>query len=375
MKKNILRIFFKPLTVINKLIKKDNSLIFFYSNLGFRDNVKAFYDYLIEKNYNEKFKIVVSVNDYECYKENAPANVSFMSNKKGIGIFMKAKYAFYCFGKYPIKPSKHQVVVNLWHGMPLKRIGNMEPGLEKTDYNYFTKIVSTSELFVPILMKSFSCAREQVIITGQPRNDELFKEDELTDQAIRKGAEKVILWLPTYRNESKTFPVPLMDEKRAAQLDHVLKENKTRIIIKIHPLQQISGKLKKYSNIEIMNQDELNASGLSVYSLLRAADGLISDYSSVYFDYMLLDRPIAFSVNDMEEYEKERGFVFENPCDYMPGDKLSEYRDVEKFVLDVIAGRDNWREARRSVNKEINRYIDGKSSDRIAEIVFGRHGQ
>ena len=54
MKKAILRVFFKPLTIINRIKKKDEKLIFFYSNLGFRDNVKAFYDYLIENNYNEK---------------------------------------------------------------------------------------------------------------------------------------------------------------------------------------------------------------------------------------------------------------------------------------------------------------------------------
>ena len=57
MKKAILRVFFKPLTIINRIKKKDEKLIFFYSNLGFRDNVKAFYDYLIENNYNEQFKI------------------------------------------------------------------------------------------------------------------------------------------------------------------------------------------------------------------------------------------------------------------------------------------------------------------------------
>lgn len=67
MKKAILRVFFKPLTIINRINKKDEKLIFFYSNLGFRDNVKAFYDYLIENNYNEQFKIVVSINDWEQY--------------------------------------------------------------------------------------------------------------------------------------------------------------------------------------------------------------------------------------------------------------------------------------------------------------------
>ena len=69
MNKEVLKVFFKPLTWFNKAIKKDEKLIFFYTNLGFRDNVKAFYDYLIRKNYNDDYRIVVSSNDYEKYIE------------------------------------------------------------------------------------------------------------------------------------------------------------------------------------------------------------------------------------------------------------------------------------------------------------------
>lgn len=91
----------------------------------------------MDKGYNDEYKIVVSINDFEKYLENPPKNVLFVSNKKGIKHFMKSKYAFYCFGKYPIKPAKSQIVVNLWHGTPLKKIGNLESGLEKIDYNFF----------------------------------------------------------------------------------------------------------------------------------------------------------------------------------------------------------------------------------------------
>ena len=59
-----------------------------------------------------------------------------------------------------------------------------------------------------------------------------------------------------------------------------------------------------------------------MYVLLRNADALITDYSSAYFDYMLLNRPIAFTVEDIEEYRKKRGFVFDNPFEYMPVRRL-----------------------------------------------------
>ena len=63
---------------------------------------------------------------------------------------------------------------------------------------------------------------------------------------------------------------------------------------------------------------------MTVYTLLRNADGLITDYSSVYFDYMLLDRPIAFAIDDIKEYGDKRGFIFETPEDYMPLYSLRE---------------------------------------------------
>ena len=132
MKKEILKIGFKPLSLVNKFIKKNEKLIFFYSNLGFRDNVRAFYEYLIAQKYNEEYQIVVSINDVADYKEQAPKNVTFVNNRQGIPYFLRAKYGFYCFGKYPIKPSGQQTIVNLWHGTPLKKIGNLEKGLEKT---------------------------------------------------------------------------------------------------------------------------------------------------------------------------------------------------------------------------------------------------
>ena len=130
-------------------------------------------------------------------------------------------------------------------------------------------------------MKSFNCNEKQVIITGQPRNDEMFKENPIMDSAVRRGADKVILWLPTYRNEEKDFPTPVLTERQALELNEMLKLRNAKLIVKIHPLQKLSGEMKKYSYIEFVTQEQLNKSEMTVYSLLRAADALITDYSSV----------------------------------------------------------------------------------------------
>lgn len=373
MKKEILKVFFKPLTIANRMIKKDENLIFFYSNLGFRDNVKAFYDYLIRKKYNEKYKIVVSINDVEKFVDHAPENVIFVGNKQGISYFMKAKYAFYCFGKYPIKPAKSQIVVNLWHGTPLKKIGNLEKGLEKKDYNFFTYVVASSPLYQPIMAKIFGCKEEQVIITGNPRNDELFQEDNANDNPFWEKGEKVILWLPTYREYKEDFIVSLLNRENLEPLNKKLKTAHCKLIIKLHPLQDVSIISEAYSNIDFLVQTNLDVEGVSVYTLLKDADALITDYSSVYFDYMMLNRPIAFTVEDIEEYRKERGFVFDNPFVYMPGKKLSSYEDLEQFITNVAQKKDIYAAQRQQVNRIMNSFSDGNSCRRLEERVFGGH--
>lgn len=373
MNKEVLKIAFKPLTFLNKVMNKDEKLIFFYSNLGFRDNVKAFYDYLIEQKYNEKYKIVVSINDVEHYADTVPPNVTFVGNKQGIKYFMKAKYAFYCFGKYPIKPARNQTVVNLWHGTPLKKIGNMEKGFENVDYNFFTYVVASSPLYKPIMAKIFGCYEDRVIITGNPRNDELFIEDKKTDDIIRGNAQKIILWLPTYREYDEGYVVSLLKKNQLQLLNEKLKKEHCKLIIKLHPLQTASVKRGEYSNIKFATQKDLDKKGISVYGLLKSADALITDYSSVYFDYMLLNRPIAFTVEDIEEYGKKRGFVFENPYEYMPGMKLVSYEDLEQYITDIVNDCDPYEAERERVNMIVNSYDDGNSSRRVAEKVFGRH--
>ena len=370
MKKSILKICFKPLSLLNKIIKKDNKIIFFYSNLGFRDNVKAFYDYLIKNKYNEHYKIIVSVNDYKEYEYQAPENVVFIGNKEGIKAFLKAKYAFYCFGKYPIKPSKRQTVVNLWHGTPLKKIGNLEKGCEKIDYNFFSKVITSSQMYKPIMAQIFGCKESQVEVLGNPRNDEMFVQDIEVDKSVRGKYDKMILWLPTYREYDEKFVISTLTEEDLKQLDNELSKRNSRIIIKLHPLQTAQVKNEKLENICFITQKELGEKNLTVYTLLRNADALITDYSSVYFDYLLLDRPIAFAIGDMEQYAGKRGFIFEEPKEYMPGAMVHSLKDIEDFISDMANGQDDYAQERQRVNNKVNYYKDGGSCERIAKTFI-----
>ena len=117
----------------------------------------------------------------------------------------------------------------------------------------------------------------------------------------------------------------------------------------------------------------MQESQCDLYALLGQADGLITDYSSVYFDYLLLNRPIGFTVDDMEEYMKNRGFVVDDPRPLMPGQFLNTPEDFCGFLSDLLEGRDPYGEERLRVKELTNKYDDGKDALRalaIAGITF-----
>lgn len=372
----------RPLSRLNRMIPKKKNRIFFYSNLGFRDNVKAMFDYLLSVGADREYEIICSLNDYTLYKKEYPT-VRFVSNKMGVFYFLSSRFAFYSFGKYPIKPAKSQTVVNLWHGMPLKRIGNMEEKLKQIDYNFFTYVLATSPFFADIMQQVFSCGPEQILLCGQPRNDILFtrvsvqRTEELwnlgKDGQKIKGTEfeqaNKIVWLPTYREQEEREVLPTIKMKDLDKLQKLLEETESCLFIKLHPLQKYEPQEMPYNRIFFYTQTDMKEYDL--YEILSTADALITDYSSVYFDYMMLDRPIGFMVGDMAAYEGERGFVFEKPVEYMPGMQIRDYEELACFIKEVAEGKDTYKLQRERVNKAVNVYNDGGSAERIWRKVKG----
>lgn len=349
------------LNVINSIVPKNDKKIFLYSNLGFRDNVRAIYDYLVENGYNKEYEIICSLNDYKAQKPQE--NVKFVGNMRGIFSFFFSRHVFYCFGKYPIKPRGKQIVFNLWHGMPLKRVGNMVEGFEKTDYNYFTHVLCTSEFFCDIMKKSFSCDDSQIVICGQPRTDDMIKSFQ-----EKKGDGKLLLWLPTFR-QGCSDELEILSAEQFEKLDDICEKYGWSVVVKLHPLSEIEINQKfRYKHIKILTQKQFEEQNGNLYKLLGKSDCLITDYSSVYFDYLLLDKPMGFSVRDMAEYGHDRGFTFENPQEYMPGESFSDGEEMLGFIQRVMNGTDDFVTKRHELNVLFNKYHDGGNCKRAVEI-------
>ena len=351
MNKNLKTLFFKISDVtskLNTLISKKRDRIVIYSNWGFRDNIRTLYQYLVDNGYQDKYEIICASNNFYHLKKDK--KVKYISIYNGLYYFLTSKYFFYSFGKYPIKPTKKQMVVNLWHGMPLKKIGNLENGMENIDYNFFTKLVSSSDLFTPIMKAAFNANDEQILLVGNIRNDELFEENK----------DKNIIWMPTYRNsknyhDSQDAIIFSLDDLEFNRMNNLLAGYEYHLYIKLHPLEESHFKFKNnYSNIHMLSEDIISQNYGTLYKFLGTTSALITDYSSVFLDYYLLNRPVAFTINDYEEYKEKRGFVFEDVKSLMVGPTISNFDELLKFLLSVMKSEDEFYIERNKVNSVVN---------------------
>ena len=360
---------FKTITSkMNTIIPKKNKRIVLYSNWGFRDNLRTLYQYLVDNGYQEEYEIICASNDfYHLEKEN---DVKYVSIYRGLYYFLTSKYFFYSFGKYPIKPASNQMVVNLWHGMPLKKIGNLEVGMEEIDYNFFTKLVSSSALFTPIMKAAFKAEDSQMLLVGNIRNDELFKKEK----------EKNIIWMPTYRNsknyhDSQDALIFSLEEVDFRKIQQILSKHGYQLYIKLHPLEESRLHVQmNHSNIHLLTEEIISEQYDTLYTFLGTTSALITDYSSVFLDYYLLNRPVAFTINDYEEYKDKRGFVFEDVKSLMVGSVIRDSHDLLEFLESVMKSEDSYIEERTKVNDKVNTIQKDFTKTLLNEIGLKKKG-
>jgi CDP-glycerol glycerophosphotransferase (TagB/SpsB family) len=373
-KNGLINTVFKILSAVNFLVKKDDKKILLYSDTTFRDNTRYLYEYLKENKYNEEYTIVCAVKDYRQYAQNQGENIYFVSPVMGVIKYLSCGHVFYSFGKIPIRPSKDQVVIQMWHGTSFKGFAENQRKTNKLRNNFYTYVYASSEYFRDIVAKKFAVNPENIVICGHPRTDMLYKKGLLYDFSAYK---KMVIWLPTFRKSSELGMqdgnsngiIPLVDDSDLVKLDCFLRRKNVLMIVKLHPEQDVSSVNEiEFTHLQLMTDQEFREKEYDLYALLKCADALITDYSSVFYDYLLLNRPIGFTEDDVEEYRDSRGFAVDDPDAFRPGMKMRTLNDLEQFVDDLIEGKDDYIQARRRINDLSNQYQDGNNCKRTLEI-------
>jgi CDP-glycerol glycerophosphotransferase (TagB/SpsB family) len=187
--------------------------------------------------------------------------------------------------------------------------------------------------------------------------------------------------MPTFRKHkggteidgtALSLGIPLLDTiEQINQLNSVLSKWNILLIIKLHPAQDLNGiKEFKCSNIIFLSDERIKRCGTTLYELLAEADALLTDYSSVYYDYLLVDRPIGLIIDDIEEYERRRGIILESYMDSIKGTYIRECRDLEQFIENLAKGYDPDEKIRKWAMNEYCDYRDFKSTERVVDFIL-----
>ena len=308
------------------------------------------------------------------YAEN-DRQVTYVPRLKAFIIFMIAKHVFYTTGQIPIKPSKSQYVIHMRHGNANFKTVGKRTHIDNGDEFFFTYVLASSELFVNVTCEEYGCEPKNVAVIGDPLIDQLLNA---TSNAYDFSSfKKVVLWLPTFRqsdylgydDSSMKSTIPLFEETDYAELDKVLERLQIKLIVKLHPAQNNFDKSKNhYKYFDMYLHDDFVKEGYELYSLMAQSDALIGDYSSASLQYLVLNRPQAYVIPDIEEYAQKRGFVFDNPEEYMVGHIVKSKKEFYQFLIDLANGEDRYVDKRNYICKKIYKYVDNRNCERILKL-------
>lgn len=329
---------------------------------------------MLENGFDKKYNIVCGVESMK-YAEDLP-NVTFVSGLGVIKTFLRAGHVFYTAGQVPIKPSRKQCVIHMDHGNAnFKCQGRLAGSTDLGDELFFTHRIAPSEYFIPTMAKEWGCKESNMVVCGDPMCDQLLQYPKNSYDLSKY--DKVLMWMPTFRQSdyygindtTMEEIVPIFPESSYEELNARLAKYNILLLVKIHGQQKTDHvKCRHFSHLRIYTNEEFVNDGYETYHMMAQSDGLIGDYSSASLQYLMLDRPQAYVVPDLEEYGKNRTFVFPNVEEYMGGHIVKSQDDFWQFLDDFANGRDVYKEKRNRIYDIVYKYHDDKSCERIVEV-------
>lgn len=356
---------------------------FFGSNVS--DNPLAIFKYLLEHDSDRSYTHVWVLDDFE---DNGYYDYySKFSNVKFVKPHSTEYYKYLSICKfivynvtlppYFIRKSG-QIIINTWHGTPLKTLGLDMEGEVTQNYNVQRNfllsdyILSPNRFTTDKLIKSYGIDgiyQGKVLEGGYPRIDQIYGQtqtpvlDRTLDELHFDESKQTVLYAPTWRGITGTVENTIEDvAKRIHSIASKVNLDKYQILVKVHP------QMAQYMGKETVPGVTFVPAWLDASELLAKVDILITDYSSVFFDYLVANKPVIFYMYDRAEYTKTRGVYFD--LDQLPGASCSTATEV----AEAITHSERIRPAHQAIIDQFKRefvsFDDGKVTERYIEQIF-----
>lgn len=386
----IYKIIFTP---IGRILGEKSDLLLFGEARGEgygQGNTKYVYEYIVQN--REDLNPVWVTTDDSIYAKlkNKGWPVEKRDSLRSVYLLARAKVGLISHSlrdiatKNSMFPEK-KTLIFLDHGSPVKGGFKTRKNSSKEKYKKMNYWIKLSKFHAKHYYEKFPEV-DWYPITGFPRNDVLLNSHKtLNSLDIDINFEWMILYAPTKRKYSrwdeplKLFP---FNDFKLKKLISFLESNNVLLLINLHPttmrelsnpdLKEWSRDLENRLNELINSSDRIrltsNDTFVSANELLSVTDILITDYSAIYHDFLLLDRPILFFPYDYEKFEKKLGFSYDYFSN-LPGPSIESFNHFLNYLNKVFEGKDPHEEDRQKLRNKMHAYIDSSSIQRVVEMI------
>ena len=383
---------FLPIYHLCGLFRRNRNLWIFSSWLGqkYNDSSRIFFEYM-HKNHleircvwlskNRRILKMLRENGYEAVSVFSPYAM-WLSFRAGM-IFSTSSNEFF------LGLAKGSVFMELWHGMPLKKIGfddNVSKGngtclhkfgleMNKRFFRWKSFMymkncwtLTSSDFFVKFLQTAFDLPTERILPVGLPRTDALFscKKESLVEKVrIEFPGCKIVLYMPTFRTgvwSGKPFnPFAADYGFNADEFSDFLEKENIVLLYKPHFVDLELGQNLSSEKRFIFIDDE---SYSELYNFAGQVDMLMTDYSSIYFDFIATKKPVVLLPFDLDEYLKtSRAHYFE--YSEIEGAKAKNWQEFYRILEEK-----KYSSVSEETRKKFAEYLDGKCCERLWEKIM-----
>lgn len=287
-------------------------------------------------------------------------------------------YALMAMCSYSRYLTAKHVVVQLSHGIVLRRVGRLceGEGWWSAETPLYAATMSSTERDREIMREAYSpIPPERVWLTGLPRNDFILGEESelpedyrrtLADLRARIGERRLVLYAPTWRQEGRALYA--FSKEEVAALERLLGDHGAVLGIRGHSnVREHASYTRDYRSSRILSMNDVP----DVNVLLRLTDVLVTDYSSIYLDFLLTQRPIVHFAYDLREYRSERGFLYDLE-EAFAGPAPETFTALLAHLEEALSDPAAHLPTRRRVRRLFHAHPDGSAqavADRIRRLV------